>query len=58
MNTKEAVGYVAGALIGAVVTGVLVALGCGSWSAAVSFVFAVIGGSIGKYFDRKDEKSE
>lgn len=58
VKTKEAVGYVVGALLGAVVTGILVALDFGSWSAVVSFVFAVVGGSIGKYLDRKDEKSE
>lgn len=58
MNTKEAVGYVIGALVGAIVTGILVALDFGSWSAAVSFVFAVVGGSIGKHLDRKDEKSK
>jgi uncharacterized protein YcfJ len=57
MNTKEAVGYVVGALLGAVVTGILIAFGFGSKSAAVSFVFAVVGGSIGKHLDRKDEKS-
>lgn len=58
VKTKEAVGYVIGALLGAIVTGILVALDFGSWSAAVSFVLAVIGGSIGKHLDRKDEKSE